>query len=115
VNSDGVQLFVRTEETNAAWMLVPEGSGERVRIRAIEGWRSMQSISATWASTASGYAMTIELSTCPDAIDVIVNETPRGRERRRGQLVLSGGGGFVYLRGDRHDAAALLRLDRTNG
>jgi hypothetical protein len=115
VNSDGVQLFVRTPEGNAGWMLVPEHDGERVRVRAIEGWRSPQSISATWASTANGYVMTIALATCPDAIDVIVNETPRGRERRRGQLVLSGGGGFVYLRGDRHDEGALVRLDVTHG
>lgn len=115
VNSDGVQLFVRTREGTAGWMLVPERDDQRVRIRAIEGWRSTQPIGATWASTASGYAMTIELSTCPDAIDVIVNEIPRGRQRRRGQLVLSGGAGFVYLRGDRHDEAALLLLDVTNG
>ena len=115
VNSDGVQLFVRTPEGNAGWMLVPEREGHRVRIRAIEGWRSTQSVSATWASTVSGYEMTIELSTCPDAIDVIVNETPHGRERRRGQLVLSGGGGFVYLRGDRHEETALLRLDVAHG
>ncbi|HET9012705.1 MAG TPA: hypothetical protein VFN38_12860, partial [Gemmatimonadaceae bacterium] len=39
----------------------------------------------------------------PFALDVVVNETAPGRERRRGQLVLSGGAGdFVYLRGDRH-------------
>jgi hypothetical protein len=44
-------------------------------------------------------------------LDVIVNEMPPGRARRRGQLVLAGaGGGAVYLRGDRHDAAQLLRL-----
>ena len=38
------------------------------------------------------------------ALDVVVNETAPGRERRRGQLVLCGAAGeFVYLRGDRHD------------
>jgi hypothetical protein len=43
---------------------------------------------------------------------VIINETAPGRERRRGQLVLSGARGeFVYLRGDRHDdVARLLRF-----
>ena len=37
-------------------------------------------------------------------MDVIVNEMPSGRERRRGQLVLSGArtGERVYLLGDRH-------------
>jgi hypothetical protein len=47
----------------------------------------------------------------PEALDVIVNEMPRGRERRRGQLVMSGGAGeFVYLRGDRHDPQRLITL-----
>ena len=45
-------------------------------------------------------------------IDLVVNERPPDRERRRGQLVLSGGGGFGYLRGDRHapPAPPTLRL-----
>jgi hypothetical protein len=38
------------------------------------------------------------------SLDVIVNEMSPDRERRRGQLVLSGGHGeWVYLRGDRQD------------
>ena len=42
-------------------------------------------------------------------LDVLVNETVAGRERRRGQLVLSGAAGeFAYLAGDRHDPARLL-------
>jgi hypothetical protein len=45
------------------------------------------------------------------AADVIVNETVAERVRRRGQLVLSGAAGeFVYLRGDRHERARLLRF-----
>jgi hypothetical protein len=115
VNGDGIQVFARIGDAKAGWMLVPEPVGQQVRIRAIDGWRSTQSIDASWRPTTTGYEMTIELPTCPDAIDVIINEAPRGRERRRGQLVLSRGGGFVYLRGDRHDEAALLRLDVTNG
>ena len=45
-------------------------------------------------------------------MDVIVNERPANRERRRGQLVLSGGGGFAYLAGDRHapSCGILVRL-----
>jgi hypothetical protein len=44
-------------------------------------------------------------------LDLVVNEMPAGRERRRGQLVLSGGAGeYVYLRGDRHDAARLVSV-----
>jgi hypothetical protein len=45
------------------------------------------------------------------AIDIIVNEKPRGRERRRGQLVMSGAAReFVYLRGDRHERSRLVPL-----
>ncbi len=55
--------------------------------------------------------MEIDLTPAPLAVDVIVNEMPRGRERRRGQLVMSGAEGeFVYLRGDRHDDARLVPL-----
>jgi hypothetical protein len=47
----------------------------------------------------------------PIELDVIVNETAPGRDRRRGQLVLSGAHGeFAYLAGDRHDPARLLRF-----
>jgi hypothetical protein len=45
------------------------------------------------------------------AFDLIVNERSPDRERRRGQLVLSGGGGFGYLRGDRQDPAHALRVE----
>lgn len=44
------------------------------------------------------------------SFDVVVNERPPDRERRRGQLVLSGGGGFGYLRGDRHAPPMPLEL-----
>jgi hypothetical protein len=59
----------------------------------------------------NGYEMTIDLTQIPLAVDVIVNEMPRSRERRRGQLVMSGAEGeFVYLRGDRHDEERLVPL-----
>lgn len=115
VNGDGIQLFIRTAKGKAGWMLVPESGSDRVRVRAIDGWRSTTPPKAVWQRGSAGYAMTIDLSSTPDSLDLIVNEKPAHRERRRGQLVLSGGGGFIYLRGDRHDESALLRLDRANG
>ena len=61
------------------------------------------------AQARSGLALPAE--TPPYGFDVLINEMPRGRERRRGQLVLSGGAGeFVYLRGDRHDVERLVTL-----
>jgi hypothetical protein len=65
---------------------------------------------------ALGYEMDIDLAVMPRAIDVIVNEMPADRERRRGQLVMSGADGeFVYLRGDRHDADRLVNLQIDDG
>jgi hypothetical protein len=43
--------------------------------------------------------------------DLIINEMLPGRTRRVGQLVWSGGGGWVWLRGDRHDPARFGVLD----
>jgi hypothetical protein len=42
--------------------------------------------------------------------ELVVNERPPGRERRRGQLVLSGGGGFGYLAGNRRPTDRFVRL-----
>jgi hypothetical protein len=43
--------------------------------------------------------------------DLLVNRREPGRERRSGQLVWSGGGGWVYLRGDRQDPASFGVLE----
>jgi hypothetical protein len=45
------------------------------------------------------------------ALDVIVNEMPLTRERRRGQLVMSATvPGWAYLRGDRQDIDQLIPM-----
>ncbi len=50
------------------------------------------------------------------ALDIIVNEMPRGRERRRGQLVMSAKApGWAYLRGDRQDIDQLIPMKVENG
>jgi len=113
VNGDSIQLYVRNEHGLSGWMLVPERDTEAVRTRRIDGWLAEQPIRAQWHTAGAGYRVSIELpsATPPLGLDVIVNEMPRGRERRRGQLVLSGArGDFVYLRGDRHDAERLIPL-----
>ncbi len=67
-----------------------------------------------WARTESGYTVTAAIpvpawkSVAPHEtirFDLLVNQATSGRERRAGQLVWSGGGGWVYLRGDRQDRA----------
>lgn len=113
VNGDGVQLYVRTALGIGAWMLVPDSLSDGVRTRTIDASGIEQLPVARWERSGSGYRMTIEMATSapPLGIDVIVNEMPRGRERRRGQLVMSGARGeFVYLRGDRHEPERLLPL-----
>jgi hypothetical protein len=113
VNGDGIQLYTRVSGKVAAWMLVPELGGDHVRVRGITGTdlRSTPPV-ATWQRVGDGYRVTIDLGARElSAIDLIVNEMPRGRLRRRGQLVLSGGNGeFVYLRGDRQDDDRLVRI-----
>lgn len=118
INGDSLQLYVRTTRGLSGWMLVPDRGGDVVRARQIDGWLAEQPIHARWQPVGDGYRLSVELpsSEPPLAIDVIVNEMPRGRARRRGQLVMSGARGeFVYLRGDRHDAARLLPLRISDG
>ncbi|HET7632945.1 MAG TPA: heparinase II/III family protein [Gemmatimonadaceae bacterium] len=123
INGDGVQLYVASKGASGAWLLVPE-HGEPagdVRTRPIPGWGELEPGQATWAETPGGYAMHVQvplpagLAVGDDiALDVLVNQIRPGRERRSGQLVLSGASGeFVYLRGDRHDPARLLHFTIT--
>ena len=112
INGDGVQLYLRSGEAHSGWILVPQSDPPAVRVRQLDGWRAPRPIEARWSPTATGYDFHIGLpGPPPDALDVIVNEKPMSRERRCGQLVLSGArGGFVYLRGDRHEKEDLIPL-----
>lgn len=117
-NSDGVQLYLMprsaVESSVASWILVPETDG-RVRITPRGAAAEAIPLTARWRPAAGGWE--IRCTVPPGAVapngafrmDVIVNEIPLGRERRRGQLVLSGGAGeFTYLRGDRQPESRLL-------
>jgi hypothetical protein len=118
INGDSVQLYLRTESGLSGWTLVPERSSANVRVRPLDGWLAEQLIRAHWAPTRDGYQMSIEAASSapPLGIDVIINEMPRNRGRRRGQLVMSGAHGeFVYLRGDRHEADRLIPLRISDG
>jgi hypothetical protein len=114
VNGDGIQLYARLAGSVAAWMLVPELGGDHVRVRGLTGKGTTSAPPhAAWERVGDGYRVNIDLDAQEvSAIDLIVNEMPRGRHRRRGQLVLSGGiGEFVYLRGDRQDDDRLVPIE----
>jgi hypothetical protein len=121
VNGDGVQIYVETSHGRSAWMLVPDE--DDVRVREIDGWTHERGIRASWSREGRGYSLVavvslvdLEFEDPHVGVDVLINEKPAGRERRRGQLVLSGGHDeFVYLRGDRHDADRLLHLELMHG
>lgn len=118
VNGDGVQLYVKRGTRVDAWMVVPELGADRVRVRPIAGDPAQrpEAPRASWHRIDGGYRLRIDVpGELPSALDVVVNEMPRGRRRRRGQLVLSGGRGeFVYLRGDRQDEDRLVPLERAD-
>ncbi len=109
----GIQVYLRTPEGRGGWMLVPEPGGT-VRKRVLQGWSDLaRTPTSRWAESPDGYEMTVDLplSHVDVELDVLINESTARRERRRGQLVLSGASGeFVYLRGDRHDEDRLLKF-----
>jgi hypothetical protein len=117
-NSDGVQIHLAlpAPEGDApraySWLLVPEPDGDAVRISPRLVAAPALPLRACWRATEEGYAIRVMLPIGAHGIraretvllDVIVNEMPAWRERRRGQLVLSGTapGERAYLLGDRH-------------
>jgi hypothetical protein len=122
IHSDGIQVYVSGdggrgtgdgEREVAGWLVVPEPGGRDLRVRAVEGTLADPSaVRGAWRRTDDGYRVTLALA-WPAGVrphvggrigfDLIVNEMLPGRERRAGQLVWSGGGGWVWLRGDRQD------------
>lgn len=116
INGAGLQLYLSTGAETAGYVIVPVASRNALSIRPIDGWGDGIEVRGTWAQSQRGYIVELELR--PQAsmlmLDVIVNEKPMGRERRRGQLVLSDmffpekRREFVYLAGDRNDASWLV-------
>ena len=132
VNGDGVELFIgpmRGMPWALSWLAVPANphastgnvrdgkTDARVSVTTANG----STLNATWNAithegVTSGWEMRLQLalsdipfqSDGSFVMELIVNERPVDRVRRRGMLVLSGGGGFGFLRGDRADSADAL-------
>ncbi len=118
INSEGVQVYVAGDlgegqrEGYAGYLIVPEEGG-RLRVRAVsDASGDPGGVHGAWRRTAVGYCLTVAVAWPEGALahvggrigfDLLVNEMIPGRERRAGQLVWSGGNGWVWLRGDRQD------------
>ena len=121
IHSDGIQIYLQQDAGREVFGLlaVPDAdagaSAGTVRLRGIGGMSvHTQSAEGRWQRTADGYCVTLRVTPTwwesvlgADRVrfDLIVNEMlpPPGRMRRAGQLVWTGGGGWVWLRGDRQD------------
>ena len=113
VNSDGVQLHWRSAATGDWNSVIAVPDRANVRLTLVSG--TLDGVMATWQETLGGYTVCFDLPWAGPAhdlvFDVIVNDCPSGRERRRGQLVLSGARGeFAYLRGARQSDAHALHV-----
>lgn len=116
VNSDGLQWYVGPARAGdpvwtAAALVVPVSADHARTTPLIVGQTLAADVRVTHLADDTGWTAELRFprAQLPDAglgpfrFDLVVNERPADRERRRGQLVLSGGRGFGYLRGDRHD------------
>lgn len=112
IHADGVQLQFRLPDGRRfGWVVTPDAASASLQVHALDGTdaRAAQ-VRGGWRRTAAGYTVTFAITiegwpparTDGDiAFDLQVNEMRPGRLRRAGQLVWTGGGGWVYLRGDR--------------
>ncbi len=108
IHSDGVECFHDVGGWSG-YLAVPDERSDTMRVRAVAGTAANPAVvRGTWCRTPTGYATIVEVELGhvlrpgdTVRVNVVVNEMYGHRRRRAGQLALSGGGGWVYLRGDR--------------
>ena len=122
IHSDGIQIYLRMPEDPEVYgyLIVPEPNG-RLRVRGAGGTRGVpDEVRGAWRPTDMGYRITLAVSGAEFArahvgarvgFDLLVNEKLPDRVRRSGQLVWSGGGGWIWLRGDRQDPSRFGTLE----
>lgn len=124
IHSDGIQVYLSLpgdDETVVGVLIVPSTDNGGLIACGIPGTAgSPEMARGSWRPTEAGYRITVALSppgwSAPRSgetigFDLLVNEMQSGRLRRAGQLVWSGGGGWVWLRGDRQDPARFGTLE----
>jgi len=123
IHSDSVQVYLRLDPDDPVYgfLVAPNPDGGQVRVRVASGSAGDPGmVSGAWTATDLGYIVTLalrppgwETRQFGDRVgfDLLVNEALPDRERRVGQLVWSGGGGWVWLRGDRQDPARFGELE----
>ncbi|MHB1327362.1 MAG: heparinase II/III domain-containing protein [Gemmatimonadales bacterium] len=116
IHSDGIQVYYRTSGGEAhAYLIRPTEEGAIIA-RPIPGNAAeLVTLQGSSMRTDDGYVITVALpceglNAAPDrstmTFDVCVNELREDRVRRAGQLAWGGGGGWIYLRGDRRAEAS---------
>lgn len=116
INADGLQIYLSVGGTLHGTLVLPQEGGG-LYVRHLEpASPSPIAVRGSWTRTDLGYVVTLrldddalagEVSGATIGFDLLINEMQPGRLRRAGQLAWSGGGGWIYLRGDRHDTTQL--------
>jgi hypothetical protein len=123
IHGDGIQVYFRLpgEDAVHGLLIVPSVDRGELIAHPVAGTASGEdTVRGGWRATESGYTLTVGIVPSgwgqfrPGEVmdfDLLVNQMLPGRMRRSGQLVWSGGGGWVWLRGDRQDATRLGTLE----
>jgi len=129
IHSDGLQVYLAGDEGGGrgdgcvGYLIVPQSDGRGLRAQATSdtsGEGDPDGVRGAWRRTDRGYTVTFGIA-WPEwqrahvggrlRFDLLVNEMLPGRTRRAGQLVWSGGNGWVFVRGDRQDVARMGVLE----
>ncbi len=122
IHADGIQIQLRLagEPELYGFLIVPSEESGSIRAHGTSGTAgAAEMVRGGWQRTEQGYVISVAL-TVPGwqprsgdqlDFDLQINRMEPDRVRRAGQLVWSGGAGWVYLRGDRQDPASLGLLE----
>jgi hypothetical protein len=115
IHSDGIQVYLRQpgQEAILGWLIAPSSNRGELIIRPVsDAAADPGAVRGSWQPSEDGYTITAAIAPASWApanpgeeigFDLLVNRMLPDRTRRAGQLVWSGGGGWVWLRGDRQD------------